>query len=111
MTGVRVGLIGTSWWSQAMYLPALANHAAGRITAISGVDFDKATAVAAEWAIEHVHATAFEMIDSGTIDAVIVASSNASHHPLAKAAIERGVHVLCESRSVSMLRKRRTWLP
>ncbi len=35
---VRVGLIGTSWWAEAMYLPALADHPYGRITAICGRD-------------------------------------------------------------------------
>src|SRR5437660_397768 len=33
---ISVGLVGTSWWADAMYLPALADHPYGRITAIYG---------------------------------------------------------------------------
>ncbi|MGA0731371.1 MAG: Gfo/Idh/MocA family protein [Ilumatobacteraceae bacterium] len=91
---VRVGLIGTSWWAEAMYLPALADHPYGRITAICGRDVDKAARVAAEWDVPEVYASPEELFDH--VDAVIVASSNASHHPIALAAMERGLHVLCE---------------
>src|SRR5258706_15754789 len=48
---VRVGLVGTSWWAEAMYLPALADHPIGRITAICGRDLDRARSVANAWSI------------------------------------------------------------
>ena len=89
---VRVGLIGTSWWAEAMYLPALADHPYGRITAICGRDVDKAARVAAEWDVTEVYASPEELFDH--VDAVIVASSNASHHPIALAAMGRYLHVL-----------------
>ena len=91
---LRVGLIGTSWWAEAMYLPALADHPDGRITALCGRDLDKARRVADEWDVPEVYATPEELLDR--VDAVIVASSNASHHPIARAALDRGLHVLCE---------------
>lgn len=91
---VRVGLVGTSWWAEAMYLPALASHPKGRITALCGRDVEKARRVAAQWNVPEVHSTPDEMFDH--VDAVIVASSNSSHHAIAKAALERGLHVLCE---------------
>jgi predicted dehydrogenase len=96
MTNVRVGLIGTSWWSEAMYLPALADHPIGKITALAGRDAARARQVAARWGVDTTFDTAEELIGSGSVDAVIVASSNASHHPLSRAAIDRGLHVLCE---------------
>ena len=91
---LRVGLIGTSWWAEAMYLPALADHPDGRITALCGRDLDKARRVADGWDVPEVYATPEELLDR--VDAVIVASSNASHHPIARAALDRGLHVLCE---------------
>lgn len=96
MSQVRVGLIGTSWWAEAMYLPALQHHDLGAITALCGRDAAKATEVARRWGIPTVFGDAEALIDSGSVDAVIVASSNASHHPLAMVAIQRGLHVLCE---------------
>ncbi len=55
---------------------------------------DKAARVAAEWDVPEVYASPEELFDH--VDAVIVASSNASHHPIALAAMERDLHVLCE---------------
>lgn len=93
---VRVGIVGTSWWSDAMYLPALADHPIGRFTAICGRREAPARQAADRWGIPHVFTDATAMLDSGEIDAVIVASANDSHHPITVAAIERGLHVLCE---------------
>jgi predicted dehydrogenase len=96
MENVRVGLIGTSWWADAMYLPALETHPRGRITAIAGRTAATTTAMATRWGIADAYTSAEELIASAAVDAVIIASSNASHAPLALAAIDRGLHVLCE---------------
>ena len=48
---LRVGLVGTSWWAEAMYLPALADHPIGRITALCGRDPDRTADVAGRWEI------------------------------------------------------------
>lgn len=91
---LRVGLVGTSWWAEAMYLPALADHPDGAITAICGRNLAKAQEVAATWHIPDAYDDPDALI--GEVDAVIVASSNASHHPIAMAALGQGRHVLCE---------------
>ncbi|HET9600320.1 MAG TPA: Gfo/Idh/MocA family oxidoreductase [Acidimicrobiales bacterium] len=93
---LRVGLIGTSWWADAMYLPALAHHPRGAITALCGRDPDRTRASAARWGVPQVHTEWLEMVDSGSIDAVIVASPNDTHHDVVMAAADRGLHVLCE---------------
>ena len=36
MEQVRVGILGTSWWADAMYLPALKNHPKASIEAVAG---------------------------------------------------------------------------
>lgn len=79
-----------------MYLPALADHPDGRITAICGRDGARAAARAEQWGISEVHTDWERMLDSGTIDAVIVASGNETHYAMTKAAIERDLPVLCE---------------
>lgn len=94
--GLRVGLIGTSWWADAMYLPALADHPDGAITALCGRDEGRARARAEHWRIPDVFTDWEAMLESGTIDALIVASANDTHYAMTKAAIERGLPVLCE---------------
>ena len=91
---LRVGLIGTSWWADSMYLPALADHPTARITALCGRTESTARDLAAQWSVPEVYTDAMELIDN--VDAVIVASSNSTHHPLSMAAIEAGRAVLCE---------------
>ena len=93
---LRVGLIGTSWWADAMYLPALANHPDGRITAICGRDPGRTRERAELWGIARWTTDWRSMIESEDLDAVIVASGNDSHYEIASAAISRGLHLLCE---------------
>ncbi|HEY7628638.1 MAG TPA: Gfo/Idh/MocA family oxidoreductase [Ilumatobacteraceae bacterium] len=92
---VRVGLVGTSWWAEAMYLPALADHPAGRITALCGRDPDRTRDVAASWVIPNTFTDWSHMLDSD-IDAVIVASPNETHFEITMAALARHLPVLCE---------------
>jgi predicted dehydrogenase len=91
---MRVGLIGTSWWADAMYLPALLDHPDGKITTICGRDAGRAADVAQRWNIS-AHTTDWgQLIDQS--DAVIVASANDSHEEITLAALAAGRHVLCE---------------
>jgi predicted dehydrogenase len=93
---VRVGLVGTSWWADAMYLPALADHPLGQVVAVCGRDLDRARAVAETWSIPNAYNDWNAMLDSGEVDAVIVAAPNETHYEISMAALERGFPVLCE---------------
>lgn len=94
---VRVGVIGTSWWADAMYLPALKNHPLADVRAVAGGSRpDHTREFAARWGIPRAYDSAVEMLDAEQLDAVLVLTSNRSHHELTLAAIERGLHVLCE---------------
>ncbi len=93
---VRVGLVGTSWWADAMYLPALVGHPLGHLQALCGRDASRTAAMARKWGVPRNFTSWETMLDSGEIDAVIVASPNETHFPITMAALERGLHVLCE---------------
>ncbi len=93
---VRVGILGTSWWADSMYLPALAAHPDVEIVGVCGRTASKAEQLAAEWNIGWWSIDSNDFIDPERLDAVVVATSNDSHEPLALLAMERGLHVLCE---------------
>ncbi len=93
---VKIGVISTSWWADAMYLPALTNHPQAQVEAVCGRDQSRADAFAQRWDIPQVFTDYREMINTADLDAVIVASSNKSHHPITMAALEKNLHVLCE---------------
>ncbi len=94
--GVRVGIVGVSWWAHAMYLPSLAHHPIGRVTALCGRDMDRTRTAADRWGVAYAFDNWRTMLDSGQIDAVIVASTNETHYDITMAALEQGLPVLCE---------------
>ena len=93
---MRVGMVGTSWWADAMYLPPLSAHEQAAVVAVSGRNAATTAAFADRWGIEQRFDDPIAMLDSAGLDAVVVASSNDSHFPLTMAALDRGLHVLCE---------------
>jgi len=93
---VKVGVVGTSWWADAMYLPALKAHPQAEVVAICGRNPDKAREMAERWGIPLVYTDYEAMIASGQIEAIIISTSNETHFPITMRAIEAGLHVLCE---------------
>ena len=92
---LKLGLIGTSWWVDAMYLPALKEHPDAELVAICGRNRERAEARAKAWGISQVF-TDIDAILALELDALIIASSNDSHYALTLKALNRGLHVLCE---------------
>ena len=98
MTGntVSVGVVGTSWWADAMHLPALASHPRARTVAICGRNRDRAWKMAQTWGIPQVYADYREMIADAELDALVIATPNSAHYPISMKALESGLHLLCE---------------
>ena len=93
---VRVGVVGTSWFTKALHLASLASHPEAELTAICGRNRELADSVAADHNIPHVFTDYRLMIASGLLDAVVVVAPDAMHYPITMAALEAGLHVLCE---------------
>ncbi len=93
---VRVGLIGTSWWSRFAFALPLAAHPRADVAAVCGRDVDRTRAFADEFGIRDVFHDPYELIAEADLDAVVVALPDDLHHPVTVAAIDRGLHVLCE---------------
>jgi len=93
---LRVGIVGTSWWTESMYLPALADHPTARVVGVCGRRLEPGQALASQWGLDHVWTDYEEMIKSGLVDAVLVAGTNGIHHPVSIASLNAGLHLLCE---------------
>ena len=93
---VAVGVVGTSWWADAMHLPALASHPSARTIAICGRNRDNARKMAHTWDIPQVFTDYNELIEKADIDAIVISTTNDSHYPITMKALEHGLHVLCE---------------
>ncbi len=93
---VRVGVVSTSWWADMMHLPALKSHPQAEVIAICGRHRDRAEEMAQKYAIPHVFTDYHELITKSGIDALIVAPPADLHYPMTMAALDAGLHVICE---------------
>ena len=93
---VRVGVVGTSWWADMMYLPVFKSHSQTSISAICGRNRARAEEMAAKYGIPQVFTDYREMIVNGGLDAVVTAVPDDLHYPIAMAAMDAGLHVLGE---------------
>lgn len=96
METVAIGIVGTSWWVDSMYLPALANHTKAKVVAICGRDPERAHMMAHRWHIPSVYTDYNVMIEDAKLDAIIVATANDTHYPITMKSLDQGLHVLCE---------------
>lgn len=89
-------MFGTSWWADTMYLPVLTGRDDVSLAALLGRDPDRTTDYAQRWGFEASYTDPARLFAEQQLDAVIIATPNVSHHPLATAALEHGAAVLCE---------------
>jgi predicted dehydrogenase len=92
----RFAVIGTRFWSEAFHLPGLAARADVELAALCGRDPTHAQAVADRFSIPRVYADWREMLAREKLDGVAIATPNRLHHPIALAAFDAGLHVICE---------------
>jgi predicted dehydrogenase len=93
---VRVGIVGTSWWVEWMLAPSIGSHPKAEIAAICGRDQQRASEVAGRFDVPQIYAAYQEMLEAGSLDAVVVATPDDLHYPVTMAALDAGLHVLCE---------------
>ncbi len=93
---INVGIVGTSWWADEMYLPALKNHPEAKVVAVCGRDPLRTQQFAEKWGVPDFYHDYQALITSGKIEALIVAALNETHYPITMAALDAGLHVLCE---------------
>ncbi len=94
---VRIGIIGPSWWVNYWHLPAIQNHPHAEIAAICGANAREAAEVRAKYGESAQAYTDMEaMLDTVTLDGVVVCTPNNMHYPATMAALQHDLHVTCE---------------
>ncbi len=94
METVRFGLAGAGVVGE-IHCQAIAEVEGARLAAVCDLAREKAEALA-DGTGARVFSDYRAMIDSGEVDAVIVATPHTSHPEIALCAFEKGLHVLCE---------------
>jgi len=94
MSPVRLGAIGAGWWATSNHFPLFAAREDVRLVGVCGKSGDLAT-VRDTFGFEFATDDSDELL-AADIDAVVISTPHDLHHPLAVAALDRGLHVLCE---------------
>ena len=93
---VRVGLVGAGGWAQDFHAPVVASHSGAVLAAVCARTRERAEPLALKHGVDQVYTDYQDMIDSGGVDAVIVATPEDVHHQVVMAALAARLHVLCE---------------
>lgn len=99
---MRFGIIGTNWITERFIKAAIA-HPEFSLGAIYSRTDDRGQEFADKYGVKNVYTNTEEMFQSGTIDAVYIASPNSFHAEQSILAMENGIHVLCEKPAVTSL--------
>lgn len=94
-TPIRVGVIGLGF-AGATALRCYAGIPEVEILGLAGLEEDRLQELGATYKIPNLLRDPYELLDLPGLNAVSVAVPNNLHAPLAIAALERGLHVLCE---------------
>jgi predicted dehydrogenase len=91
---VRIGVIGCGGMGRN-HMKSIAENPRLKLTAVSD-SFEPNLTASAEQYNARAFPDAQEMLASGLIDAVLIATPHYFHPPLTIAAMRRGIHVMCE---------------
>lgn len=95
MKPLKVGVIGCGSIAQFRHLPEYKMNQNVQLTAVCDIDEHRVNQVADTYGVR-AYTSYKAMIESGEVEAVSVCTSNFLHAPITIAALQAGIHVLCE---------------
>jgi predicted dehydrogenase len=95
MGRVKIGVIGAGWWAAENIIPTLKGRADVELVAACTLGRAELQRLQRHFQIPFVTEAYCELLDQ-QLDGVVVSSPHSLHYEHAKAALRRGLHVLCE---------------
>ena len=93
---VRVGIVGAGSWAALAHIPAVLAHPNASLAGVADRDPERLAMTADHHGIRERYADHRELIASGELDALVVATPHATHYEVARDALDAGLHVLVE---------------
>lgn len=93
---VRIGVIGAGWWATVAHIPAIKSHPGAELVAVQSREKEKAERIARDFGAQHACTGIDTLLALSDLDGVIVSTTPNVHYAQAKAALQRGLHVLVE---------------
>jgi len=92
----RIGVIGAGWWAVVNHIPVLKSLPDCEVVAVNRLGAAELKAVQEKFGIAQGFEDYRAMLDTVPMDAVVVSSPHVVHFEHARAALEKGCHVLVE---------------
>jgi predicted dehydrogenase len=96
MERVRIGVVGAGWFASRRHLPDIGRCARAELVAVCRRDPGELQRIVEHFGHPAGYAEYRQMLDEAALDAVLICTPHALHAPQARAALERGLHVLVE---------------
>jgi predicted dehydrogenase len=96
MSPVRVAVIGTGWWATATHIPALRDDPEVDLVALCDLSAERVQAAADAFGIDRTYTDHRTMLAEERPDAVVVATTHATHFAVATDCLAAGAHLLIE---------------
>lgn len=93
---VRIGIIGSGWWATENHIPVLQRFGDVEIPGVCGLGQETLRKVQERFGIPFATENYLEVLNSTNLDGVVISSPHHLHFEHASAALQRGLHVLCE---------------
>lgn len=93
---VRVAIIGAGAVSDYHHVPALRLDPRAELAGVCDADEALLEKRKKDWGVDLATSDPIALAQSDAVDAVIIATPNFTHHPIATAAARAGKHVMCE---------------
>jgi len=96
MKKARIAIVGAGWWATTAHIPAIKSHTDAELAGVQSRERAKAERIARDFDVKHACTRVEELLALPGLDGVIVSTTPNVHYAQAKAALERGLHVLIE---------------
>ena len=93
---LKIAVIGTGGWARKVHVPGVKSHPGAELVAVCSRTRENVEAMAKDFDVPNAITDYRDVLSLPGLDGVVVCTTAASHHPIAMAAIERGLHVFCE---------------
>jgi predicted dehydrogenase len=93
---IRLGVIGAGSFTSRRHLPIIVKSPDAELVALCRRDREELRKMAEHFGCENNFTDYIEMLDAVEMDGVLVTTPHALHYEHAKAALERGLHVMIE---------------
>lgn len=93
---LRLAVIGVGSWSNRIHIPQIVSHPDAEVVALCTRTEEKLRQTGEEFGVSRLYTDYRQLFAEGGLDAVTISSTHNAHYPIAKAALEAGLHVFCE---------------